>query len=292
MTILCDAAPKDVTGAALIETLKKRIGTAALAGALVPLAMAGVVSEAEAGTEFPRTSFVQGNVEAEGDQFRYSFEVFNETGFLGQEFEYPAPGDSVIVNWELPLFSLNGIDVNSITSPENWTFEVIDIVGNVVINGNGDTTGQSQIYNTDGPYGEYVWDWTKEDDPVFNDATANPDGQIYGPDPDIFLAPPLILHWFTLDREGPLDPILEGDSRGNIQDDRGTFSFLAADGATNAPYQASWLDQDPTIGDPPIPQGAAIGVPDNAQVPEPGTLALFGAGLLGLIGLRRRRKSI
>lgn len=280
MTILSDAMPKEVTGAALIETLKKRIGTAALVGALVPLAMAGTASDALAGINAPqRSSFVEGQVTPEAGQFRYSFEVFNTTDFLYGEVD----GNSLIVNWELPLFSLNGIDVNSITSPENWTYEVIDIQGNVVLNSSGGSGGQSNIYNNDnGPYGEYVWDWTAANDPVFQD-----DNNVYGDNPDQFEEPPLILHWFTENFEGPADPIFEGDSREG-------FSFLAEDSATNAPYQASWFFEDPTIGDPPTPQGAAIGVPNNAatSVSEPGMFALFGAGLLGLIGLRRRRKSI
>lgn len=282
MTILSDATPKEVTGAALIETLKKRIGTAALAGALVPLAMAGASTDAEAGFQFPeRSSFVEGQVTPENGQFRYSFEVFNNTDFLYGEVD----GNSLIVNWELPLFSLNGIDVNSITSPENWTYEVIDIQGNVVLNSSGGSGGQSQIYNNEnGPYGEYVWDWTAANDPVFQE-----DNDVYGDNPDQFEEPPLILHWFTEDFEGPANPIFEQNSLDG-------FSFLAEDGATNAPYQASWLFEPPTIGDPPIPQGnlPTIGVPNNAvtNVSEPGMFALFGAGLLGLIGLRRRRKSV
>jgi len=277
MTIQESAVPAMLQGAALAESLKKRLGAAALAVALVPLAVAGTVSEADAGTPFPeRRSHVEGTATPSGSQFLYQFEVFNTSDLLYGEID----GNNLIVNWELPLFSLNGIDVNSIQSPQFWTFEIIDTAGNIVIDGDGNTSGVSNIYNTDGPYGEYVWDWTAADDPVFQ-----ADNDVYGPDPDQFEDPNLILHWFTLDFEGPADPIFEDDSRTG-------FSFLADDGSTNAPYQASWLFDDPTIGDPPTPEGSSIGVvPNNATVSEPGMIALFATGLLGLLGLRRRRNS-
>ncbi|NKB56676.1 MAG: PEP-CTERM sorting domain-containing protein [Alphaproteobacteria bacterium] len=285
MTILEDTVSKEVEkDTAFIDTLKKRIGTAALAGVLVPLAAAGMPSEAEAGSAFPdRRSHVEGGPTAEGPAFRYNFEVFNDSAlYLGE-----INGINRLVNWELPLFSLNGIDLGSITSPTDWSFEIIDINGVIQATAGAGVLGQqSDIYNNNnGPYGEYAWNWTAGDDPVLN---ANPG--IYGPDENQFETPEFILHWFSLpaEFEGALNPILEQDSLDG-------FSFLAEADGTNVPYQASWDQQPLTIGDPPSPDPTAvIGAPDNrtTSVPEPGAIALFATGLLGLLGLRRRRKTV
>jgi len=43
---------------------------------------------------------------------------------------------------------------------------------------------------------------------------------------------------------------------------------------------------DPWVNMPPIEQP-----PDNAPVPEPGTIALMGSGLFGLLWLARRRRA-
>lgn len=294
MTIQDSAVQEKLEGAALVDSLKNKIGTAALAGLLVPLGVAGTASDADAGVQEPpppifetiQRSHVESTVTPQqGGDFLYEFTVFN-TSTLGYDEGFP-----VIVDWELPLFSPNGI--TNIQSPENWAFEIITFDGEIVqtSNPNFGVGDQSGFYNNDdGPYGEYVWDWTADDDPVFNDPIANPDGLLYGPDPDQFEAPNFILHWYTLDGgEGfPLNPILPFGPPFN---QLSGFSFLAADSAVNAPYQASWFREPQTIGDPPTPQGAAIGVPNNAQVSEPGILALFATGLLGLLGLRRRRNS-
>ena len=220
MTIRDGAASTRLEGAALVNSLKKTLGTAALAGALVPLAVAGMATDAEAGVEISRSSHVEGTVSPLVDTFLYEFEVFNDTPFFSFQ------GTNTIVDWELPLFSLNGIDVGSIQSPEFWTFEIIDIEGNIVINEAGDTSGVSQFYNTFGPYGEYAWNWTAAADPVFQ-----ADNDVYGPNPDQFENPNLILHWYTENFEGPANPIFEQTSLTG-------FSFEAADSATNAPYLA------------------------------------------------------
>ncbi len=300
MTIDSGLEPKKLEGAALADSLRKKLGAVALAGALVPLAVAGSSTEADAGTPPPdlRSSHVEGFVSPEGPEFRYSFEVFNTTPFPSGSGSGGGSGfgENIIVDWELPLFSLRGIDIESITSPEFWSFEIIRPDGRIVVGDrDDDEDGFSDIYGggifgDEGPYGEYFWDWEAINDPVF---AQNPD--VYGPNPDQFEDPNLILHWYA---EEFFFGIFEQESLGEPFDPElgfpHTFSFLAEDGATNVPYEASWFFQEQTIGDPPSPQGQGgipIGIPNN-RVPEPGMIALFATGLLGLFGLRRRRKSI
>lgn len=290
MTTSSSADARKLEGAALIDSLRKKIGSAAIAGALVPLAVAGMASTAVAGIPpFERSSRVDSTVTAPGepgnfsdDLFLYEFTLFNTS----TEVETGGTRNAFIVDWELPLFSLNGIDIDNIASPEGWTFEIIDIEGNIVINEVGDDDGFSSVYaNGEGPYGFYDWDYDPATDPALI-----ADSDVYGGTEDQFrpenFGNKLILHWFDDPDDGnhSLGPPFDGVSSLD------GFSFLAADGSTNVPYLASWDQEDPTAGDPPTPGSAGLGTPNNASVPEPAAIGLFATGLLGLLGIRRRRK--
>lgn len=82
---------------------------------------------------------------------------------------------------------------------------------------------------------------------------------------------------------------------------RDGFGFDSPFDSGAAPYQASWVDFIVNTGDPQIPALGSGGSPSAPgfnllnvdPVPEPGMLALFGAGLVGLVwsGNRRRRKT-
>jgi len=281
----------------------KHVQGAALAAALAPLA-AFAPSAADAGAAAPRTSRVDGTVTQQGSQFLYEFEVFNTTGYGGG-------GQELIVDWELPFFSLSDFDLNSVTSPVGWRHEII---ANPT-----DANTQTRYYNNDGgeggsegPYGQYAWDYDFANDPLL-DPNQGGDPNLYGPNPGVFNAPPFIIHWYTWDADlecfnqnfqltqdeidagfcqvatSPVNPIGEGQSLDG-------FSFVSDFSSRNAPYLASWFREPPTQGDPPI-GNQIFGLPDSparqlAQgVPEPAVLGLFGMGLIGvtLTRLRRRR---
>ena len=299
MSTLSGAAAKKMEGAALIDYLKKRIGTAAIAGALVPLAVAGMTTTADAGIpSFDRSSRVDSSVTDPGGggnpsqtQFLYDFTLVNTS----LEAASGGTRNVEIVNWELPLFSLQGIDLLSITSPESWTFEIIDIEGNIAVTAGSGTQGdRSDVYNAfEGPYGEYIWNYDPAEDPAL---IADPN--VYGGTEGIFIeenfANKLILHWYSEDSgiSDPDNPVLPALIANGGDNTLSGFSFQALAGGTNVPYLASWNDELPTAGDPPSPGGSSFAVPNNASVPEPGPLALMATGLLALLGIRRRRKKV
>lgn len=138
--------------------------------------------------------------------------------------------------------------------------------------------------NASGPYGEYDWSWTKEADPVWQ-----ADNGVYGPNPDRWLTPSHLIHWYTPDDPdaSPRDPIWSFDSRDG-------FSFMSNFAAVNAPYMASWENEPSTIGDPPTPQGGALpGTPQftGPIVPLPAAFpvaVIVMAGMAGVGYLKRR----
>ena len=315
--------------------LKRKIRAAALASALVPLASVMAANDAEAGmppTLFgPRSSFVSGSVDpAVGGGFDYSFILHNttptclDTGPGACDPEIFGGEEPLIVDWELPLFSLNGIDLDSITAPDGWDYEIITPTGEVVAPvgaWEGGSPGDHSFYygTTEGPYGFYEWEFdasASPGDPGF-DPVLGADEDVYGDTPEVFEDPPILLHFFACADPGaaltggpgaaevgapgagcgaPVPPFFfafPGDEVVEVGESLVGFGFHADVEGTNAPYQASWFFEPATLGDPPIPDGGSgptSGFTPNNAIPEPGTLAVFGTGLLALFGLRRRRK--
>lgn len=258
----------------LLKTTLKKAGKASLAAALVPLALATTASA-------QYSSRVDSTVTPNGGVFKYEFTVVNTTNFGSgiatgafQEI-WPRGWDPWIVNWELPIFDIN--DVTNITAPDGWTWEIIN-------------PGSSTAYynNPNSPYGHYRWDWTPGMDPTLID-----DPNAYGPNPNVFLNPPLIIHWYTeaVQEEGgllPLRPI-------GVWESLSGFGFESAYSATNAPYLSSWFELPPVAGDPPIP-GSSFSFPNSPAyrealnpIPEPISMTLAGIGLATVAALRRRK---
>lgn len=203
------------------------------------------------------SSRVDAEIRPVGGRFRYDFTVVNTT-LLAFQFQ----GVPVIMDWELPLFSLDDIDVSSITSPEGWTHQIVTP-----------------------PFPPSFWNYDADTDPLL-DPSQGGDPNLYGPNPQVFENPPYVIHWVTS------DPERYGIRPGGSLPGFGFFSNYAP---LNAPYLASWVDLPPRGGDPPIP-GSEFGTPlsparlgaQQLLIPEPATFlmtALFGP--LAIIGFRR-----
>lgn len=211
------------------------------------------------------SSRVDATVTPTNGLFNYQFEVFNTTPALFQaSIGFSQVTVPVIMDWELPLFSLDDLDVNSITSPTGWQYEIVAH-----------------------PNAPSFWNYSAANDPLL-DPNQGGDPNLYGPNPEVFENPPYVLHWFTDDPE----------SYGIFpQGSLGGFGFLSQYSPFNAPYLASWVDLPPRGGDPPVP-GQAFGTPLSParftaqRFPEPSTISLIavGSGLLWLAHRRRVRR--
>ena len=262
--------------------------TATVAAALIALGLGALVASgpADAGSFGPPTpsSRVDATVTPDSGGSLYKFSVFNTTPIpsavtINSTVISPLCSNctNVIVNWELPLFSLNDIRSGTILSPTNWTYEIIAPGASPPVSSN--------YYNDPtGPYGPYKWNYSAATDPLL----ATTPG-LYGPNPSVFDNPPWIIHWYTLDNGSgiPLNSILPGGSLPG-------FEFISDFSSLNAPYLSSWYLLPPVSGDPPAPNNS-FGTPNSparqfAQgVPEPATVSLIALGLFMMGTLMRRR---
>jgi hypothetical protein len=241
----------------------KHARKAALATALVPLGAVAVPDTATAGVpSFGNTSRVDATVTPDNGRFRYEFTVHNTSSGIGK-------GTPVIVDWELPLFSLTDIDIGSIEDPFGWSFEILTPPYASTQNGTV---------------------WTAYDpatDPLL-DPNQGGDPNLYGPNPQVFDNPPYVLHWYE-------DGSASGGAGIFPQQFLSGFAFVSDYSSRNAPYMASWNFFPPAGGDPPIPN-QGFGSPDSparqaAQgIPEPASVVLFvmaGVSLLAATAGRR-----
>ena len=251
----------------LLSGSLKHVRKAALAGALVPL---GTVALSEPVHAQDNTSRVDATVTPVGNQFRYDFTVHN-TSFGGVS-AFGVGVTPVIIDWELPLFALDDIDISSIQSPFGWYYEIVSPPYNTSQDGN-------------------VWtNYDTDTDPLLDPAQGG-DLNLYGPNPEAFDNPPYVLHWYESFESGGAGPIFPGQFLGG-------FSFVSDYSSRNAPYMASWNFFPPRGGDPPIP-GSGFGSPNSparmaAQgIPEPSTfvmLVMAGSSLLAAAGYRREKE--
>lgn len=167
-------------------------------------------------------------------------------------------GRPFIVDWEIPYFADAGIA--NIMSPTGWAHEIETVgMSNAATGWNG------------------VASWQDPTDPF------------YPGDGSPFLGTNQVLHWYLIGWA------MSGDLTGALDLDESLAGFsIDSPFSTpaDAPYQASWDFLEVISGDPPFP----LGLPGSPSlipvaVPEPGILALFGVGLIGVAMVRRRRKA-
>lgn len=194
----------------------------------------------------PYSSRVDGTVIFSAGQYTYNFQVFNTTAT-------PATGP-LIVDWELPFFSLNDLQLASIQSPTGWTYDILN-----------------------------SWSYDTGNDPVL---AGNPG--IYGPDPEKFETAPYILHWYTSNLANGIAP---GNSLAGFSF-LSTYNSLDAPYLSSwdgfPPITGDPPSPETAFATPDSPARQNWRGP---AVPEPSTMAMFAGLGLSLAGraLRRRR---
>jgi hypothetical protein len=265
--------------------------------ALVAVMTLGLVcAPRDASAQVDHSSRIDSTVTDQGDgTYLYEFTVHNTT--VGQ-FDGAGP---LIVDWELPVMVPKGLSlsdmVSQIQSPtgaafsggalgsgaisvQPWHYEVLSMDGIIADTSDPFSPGvgnASDYYNNAlSAYGQYNWSWTKEDDPSYQ-----ADSDVYGGDPDQWLTPDYLIHWYVPVASAELDlsSILPGDSRNG-------FSFTSGFSSETAPNMASWDSLGSTIGD----EFGGTQVPSSSQASESVAIvvplpAALPAALILLVGI-------
>ena len=209
---------------------------------------------AQTGPLAGRTSAVLSHVQQPGTGFIYNFKACN-TSALGEE----SRTIFLLRDWELPYDPL-GLFTN-FTTPVGW--------GSAI-----ETIGQPNS----------ITGWDGEQPTWFDPADP-----FYDPR---YLGLTQVIHFYTCGFRSCYgsDADVFGDPLSPGQELAG-FGFTSPFGATNAPYQASWIDFIPRSGDPAFPNPGGPNTPGLLNnVPEPGGFALFAVALGALMAARGRRR--
>lgn len=246
-----------------------------------------------------RTSAVKAASEQDGDNWVYRYRVCNTTdSYYGGT---DTRGDNVIVDWELPWFGDSRI--SDIVTPFGWTYSIEKVGEPDPFTGWGsEDTNDNGIFGFDENLNpldpaDAVPGWSLDGDYWKDFFDTEYDVANGGTNP--FTNVENVLHFYVeqfqvaaaVEEERPVcGLIFEGDECVG-------FGFTSPFSAGDAPYQASWAMLPVRTGDPPFPLGAnGGGIPNSpsvrlpGQIPEPGTAALIGLGLLSAAAQRRRRR--
>jgi len=234
------------------------------------ISMGSFAFTSDVNAEIIRDSHVTDTVtQVSADTWHYEFTVHNDSTGFGELGEI-----GVIIDWELPYFEDMGI--TNVNSPLGWDY-AIETIG--VANPN---TGWDGTAAWNDPFDPWYQQLDGANNPIFN-ATQ-------------------VLHWYCVD---PFvvsgDGVFGGCFGGEVGIDSiilpgeslAGFSFDAAYGPTQAPYQTSWWELPVNTGDPSFPSGVTVASPSAiGQVPEPSSIALMTLGMMGLFSVAntRRRK--
>lgn len=220
-----------------------------------------------------RSSEVSTVISYDGAVYSYNYTLANTSvyGFIPDESGQPIkdPEGNVlwawplIVDYEVPLTTPG--DIWAISSPAGWAHEILSAEDYV------ERYGESNPFHA-----PYILHWH-----------------------DVAITWNNVTNAYSGIALNPIAPIGYNDAHGTSYAENWLCDFIFSSSLSpvDGPYLSSWQDEARYIADPPLPGGLVGGggtipfVPSqDTQVPEPSSLLLLAAGILGAAGIRRFRR--